>query len=85
MSATRKELYDLANNYYSMAEIFLVESDVSFKVYEIIYECSRYTICICDRMHNYQGGAKQFVFRNKSEKFALNLCWKKIIEPTLAK
>ncbi|MFI8380563.1 hypothetical protein [Leeuwenhoekiella sp. NPDC079379] len=84
MKATRRELYDLANNYYLMAEISLLESDISFKVYEINYKAFCYLICICDRNHNYKGDAHLFIFRNKSKKFALNLCWKKLIEPSLA-
>ena len=83
MSPTRKQLYDLANNFYTQATIELIDQDHTFKLYQIEYEGSKYELCICDRKYNYTGAATKFYYRNKSEKLALNLCWKKIVEPKI--
>ena len=83
MSRNRKELYDLANNFYLEAKIQLVEHHPTFKRYEVKYRKTTYTFCICKREHTYRGDAPRFYFSNSSEKFALNLCWKKMVEPKL--
>ena len=83
MSPTRKQLYDLANNFYTQATIELIDQDHTFKLYRIKYKGTKYELCICHRKSNYTGTATKFHYRNKSEKLALNLCWKKIVEPSL--
>ena len=83
MGRTRRELYDLANNYYSNAELQLLEHDHTFSRYKISYQDQDYLFCIALSQNNYTGKDPIFYFRNQSEKFARNLCWKKIIEPTL--
>ncbi|PHR86539.1 MAG: hypothetical protein COA80_19565 [Leeuwenhoekiella sp.] len=85
MSRTRKELYDRANHFYLNACIELVRHDPTFSLYEVTYKNDTYRFCICDRKSNYTGTHPKFHFRNKSEKLALNLCWKKLIEPSLSK
>lgn len=83
MGRTRRELYDLANNYYQNTKMHLVKRDPTFAQYKVIYQGQTYEFCIAQKENNYQGTAPVFYFRNQSEKFARNLCWKKIIEPTL--
>tara|TARA_R110002020_G_scaffold318905_7_gene534547 strand:+ start:5825 stop:6076 length:252 start_codon:yes stop_codon:yes gene_type:complete len=83
MSATRKEIYDLANNFYLNSKIELIESHVTYKVYEIEFKGKKYSVCLCNPRNEYTGSVKKYPYRNKSEKFAKSLCWKKIIEPTL--
>ena len=83
MSSTRKELYDLANNYYVNAIVELIQRDPSFSIYQVTYGNQTYHFCIAKPGYDYTGNDQVFYFRNQSEKFARNLCWKKMIEPSL--
>lgn len=83
MSPTRKELYDLANHFYLNASIECLAHDPTFSLYEVNYKKDTYRFCICKRKHTYAGKYPKFYFSNRSEKLALNLCWKKLVEPAL--
>lgn len=83
MSSTRKELYDLANNYYVNAIVELLQRDPSFSIYQVTYGNQTYHFCIAKPGYDYAGNDQVYYFRNQSEKFARNLCWKKMIKPSL--
>jgi len=83
MGRTRKELYDLANHFYLNAQIERIAHDPTYNLYKVVYEGDSYYFCLCNRKHRYTGTHPKFYFTNKSEKLALNLCWKKLVEPTL--
>lgn len=85
MGRTRKELYDLANNFYLNSTIQLVDKDFTYSLYRIEYQDKLYEFCIANLKNNYNGPAPTFYLRNQSENFARNLCWKKLIEPTIQK
>ena len=80
---TRKERYDLANHFYLNASIERMVHDPTFSLYKVVYKNTPYYLCLCHRKHTYTGPHPQFHFRNHSEKLALNLCWKKLVEPAL--
>lgn len=83
MRPTRKQLYDPANNFDKVATIQLLEKDNTYSLFLVTYDDKEYTFCIALRTNTYTGDAVQFHLRNRSEKFAKSLCWKKIIEPSL--
>ena len=83
MSRTPKELYDLANNYYVNAIVELLQRDPSFSMYQVSYKNQRYHFCIAKPGYDFTDNDQVFYFWNQSEKFARNLCWKKMIEPSL--